>query len=412
LGVASTSNVPGARESSTSWTDANGNLWLFGGYVLSSAAYFNDLWEFSPTTKTWTWASGSSSVNASGVYGTQGVAASTNVPGARYGAANWTDGSGNFWLFGGYGTFFYAAGNQSLTTYFNDLWEFNPSAKTWTWVSGASGGNSTLPVYGTQGVAAATNIPGGRYGAVSWIDGSGNLWLFGGYGTFSTGGNGSLNDLWEFNFANKTWTWVSGASTNGQMGVYGTQGIAASTNVPGARYGAANWTDGSGNLWLFGGYGNGSLNQVVGYLNDLWEFNPIAKTWTWVSGSNSINASGVYGTLGVAASTNVPGGRNGAVSWTDGSGNFWLFGGGSYLNDLWEFNTTGKTWTWVNGSNSINSSGVYGTLGVAAATNVPGGRSNAVRWMDTSGNLWIFGGLGFDSTGTAGDINNLWRYQP
>jgi hypothetical protein len=32
--------------------------------------------------------------------------------------------------------------------------------------------------------------------------------------------------------------------------------------------------------------------------------------------------------------------------------------------------------------------------------------------MDTSGNLWIFGGLGFDSTGTAGDINNLWRYQP
>ena len=30
------------------------------------------------------------------------------------------------------------------------------------------------------------------------------------------------------------WTWISGSSTD-QMGVYGTQGIAAPSNVPGAR---------------------------------------------------------------------------------------------------------------------------------------------------------------------------------
>lgn len=35
--VASSANKPGARNYSTTWTDANGNLWLFGGsgYSLS-----------------------------------------------------------------------------------------------------------------------------------------------------------------------------------------------------------------------------------------------------------------------------------------------------------------------------------------------------------------------------------------
>jgi hypothetical protein len=84
----------------------------------------------------------------------------------------------------------------------NDLWKFNPTNKTWTWMSGSdtvSGNESGLPgVYGTQGIPAATNIPGDRYAAVSWIDGSGNLWIFGGDGLDSTGAYGSLNDLWRY----------------------------------------------------------------------------------------------------------------------------------------------------------------------------------------------------------------------
>ena len=47
---------------------------------------------------------------------------------------------------------------------------------------------------------------------------------------------------------------------------------------------------------------------------------------------------------GVAASGNVPGARNNAVSWIDAAGNFWLFGGlgvvgaaHAYWNDLWRF---------------------------------------------------------------------------
>lgn len=34
-------------------------------------------------------------------------------------------------------------------------------------------------IYGTKGVASLVNTPGARWGAVSWTDLNGNLWLFG-----------------------------------------------------------------------------------------------------------------------------------------------------------------------------------------------------------------------------------------
>jgi hypothetical protein len=49
------------------------------------------------------------------------------------------------------------------------------------------------------GVFSASNIPGGRYGAATWTDRQGSLWLFGGYGYDDTGLRGGvLNDMWEF----------------------------------------------------------------------------------------------------------------------------------------------------------------------------------------------------------------------
>ena len=106
-----------------------------------------------------------------------------------------------------------------------------------------------------------------------------------------------------------------------------------------------------------------------------------ANQWTWEGGSSATGASGVYGTVGVPSSGNVPGARDSSVSWTDSSGNFWLFGGNvpsvGLLNDLWEYSPSAKTWTWVSGSNSGNQAGIYGTLGVPSASNVPGGRSDS-----------------------------------
>jgi hypothetical protein len=64
------------------------------------------------------------------------------------------------------------------------------------------------------------------------------------------------------------------------------------------------------------------------FFNDLWQFN--GQEWTWVSGANQPNQEGVYGEKGVPDSNNVPGGREGALSWMDNSGNIWIFGGYGY----------------------------------------------------------------------------------
>ena len=33
-----------------------------------------------------------------------------------------------------------------------------------------------------------------------------------------------------------SWTWISGSNTTNQNGIYGTKGIASSSNIPGAHY--------------------------------------------------------------------------------------------------------------------------------------------------------------------------------
>jgi N-acetylneuraminic acid mutarotase len=406
-GVASAGNVPGARLAAISWNDSSGDLWLFGGNGFDSAGAsgnLNDLWKFSPTTGTWDWVTGSNVADASGLYGTQGVASPSNAPGARDAAMSWRDPSGNLWLFGGNGTAASGAG------FLNDLWLFNPTAGTWMWVSGSNSGNAG-GTYGTQGVASTSNAPGARIAAVSWTDTSGNLWLFGGYGYDSSNNLGDLNDLWEFSPTAGTWEWISGSNAISASGVYGTQGTASINNVPGARSSAVSWIDASGNLWLFGGNGYDSAGASSD-LNDLWVFNPTTGTWDWVNGSSTGNAGGVHGTKGVDSASNVPGSRNSSTSWSDSSGNLWLFGGSGYLNELWKFNLAAGTWEWVSGSNTPNVGGVYGTLGVASTGNMPGARAAAISWTDSSGNLWMFGGNGYDSSNTLGDLGDLWKYTP
>ena len=216
----------------------------------------------------WTWMSGSNTTGAVGVYGTQGAASAGNGPGSRASAVSWTDSSNNFWLFGGVDS-----GAAGLNNDFNDLREFNPTSKQWTWVSGSQSVNA-LGIYGTLGTTAAGNVPGARSYSVSWRDASNNLWLFGGYdggSGDSTGAQGYFNDLWEFNPTSKEWTWVGGSNTKGAVAIYGTLNVTSASNVPGARLGSVSWIDtGHNNLWLFGGMGIGPAAGTTGYLNDLW----------------------------------------------------------------------------------------------------------------------------------------------
>jgi hypothetical protein len=211
------------------------------------------------------------------------------------------------------------------------------------------------------------------------------------------------------------WTWVDGSDLGNQPGAYGTLGMPAPGNTPGARDSGVTWRDSSGNFWLFGGFGLDStgMGELL-VLNDLWKYN--AGEWTWMSGSDIGDQSGVYGTQGVASAGNFPGSRKGPARWMDATGNLWLFGGlnpvtgpeGGEYNDLWEF--SGGEWTWVSGANSPNQQGTYGTQGVTASTNAPGGRVSAVSWTDAAGNFWLFGGDGLDSVDNFGVLNDLWKY--
>ena len=410
-GTAAASNTPGARRQPIAWTDPAGNFWLFGGNSVGNVGMLNDLWEYGPSAGQWVWHSGSDTVGAAASYGSQGAPAASNNPGAREGSANWTDAAGNLWLFGGD-----SLAGQNWEE-FDDLWSYNPTTGLWTWVGGSNIA-ANAGSYGTLGVPAASNLPPARTDAISWVDSAGIFWLFGGAQLNSNGSYlAVLNDLWSYNPTTGLWTWVGGSNTPNAVGVYATQGTAAASNVPGARLGGSVWLDASGNVWLFGGLGL-DQNGLAQEYNDLWEYNPGTGLWTWVGGSNAPNAGGAYGTQGAGAAGNGPGARVSAVSWTDQSGNFWLFGGYGYaqvgslgnLNDLWEYNRGSGVWTWIGGSSSTGAPGTYGTQGISDSNNAPGARAQAVGWLDSSGNFWLFGGFGFDSSGAQDDLNDLWRF--
>lgn len=339
----------------------------------------------------------------------------------------------------------------------------NPStANEWTWVRGADADSPTPfgwpgpgsepynsdPWYGTLGLATPYNakgagtVPGGRNASAYWADKSGNFWLFGGEGLDANLHEALLNDLWEYNVSTDEWTWIGGSSTTvelgsltwGQPGIYGTQGSSAGSNIPGSREFSVSWTDSTGTFWLFGGIGFDSTG-TSGSLNDLWQFSPTTKEWTWISGSNTLGPNtsaglGVFGTKGTPAQANVPPGLGEATSWLDNNNNLWLFGGtgpdsvsGFYIrNNLWEFNPSTKEWTWVSGAGAASGggsvgAGIYGTIGVPAASNMPGCRDSATAWTDGSGNLWLFGGFGCGPVGPGGlvsqnDLNDLWEFNP
>jgi len=414
---------------------------------------------------TWTWMSGSNTLNSFGNFGTMGVATPTNQPPALYEACEWTDLQGRFWLYGG----IQAVSSSSYV--YSALWMYDPVTGLWTWVNGSNLPNQSAN-YGIKGVPATANTPGARsWGVATWVDNMGNLWLFGGHDA----GLASFADLWNYNIASNMWTWISGSSIFNNPGVYGTKGVASSANYPASRAETnASWTDNTGNLWLFGG------SPSIGFtLNDLWKYSIATNEWTWMRGSNTTGSAGNYGLQGIAALTNDPPARMVYSKWKDKNGNLWLFGGSNEVacfNDLWKYDIGINQWTWIKGSNlqnpvvpatqfcqknsndnpparfedrscwsdtcgnfwlfaglnnpsgsninndlwhynvqnniwtliNTNSTGNYGIINIPALTNKPPERAGALSFTEKNGNLWLFGGLNNNFSGFS--YNDLWRY--
>ena len=224
--------------------------------------------------------------------------------------------------------------------YTNSTYSFNPTfnytTSNYKRCSNITNGTITnnLTIYIVCNISTFNEVyfqPKSRYGSVSWKDGSGNAYVFGGYN-----GTSYFNDLWMFN--GTSWSQVTNAGT-----------------PPSVRFGAVAWTDNTGNAYVFGG------KYSTYFLNDLWRFDG-----TWSPVTNTDRGLG------------TPSRRDGAVSWKDSSGNAYVFGGdnGDYLNDLWMFN--GTSWSPV-----TNTNGGLGT---------PSLRSAAVSWTDNAGNAYVFGG--------------------
>jgi PKD repeat protein len=347
----------------------------------------------------WTWMHGDNFSNAPGVFGTQGVADPANKPPGMYETCEWKDNNGNFWLFGGYD--FNGANHAAL-------WKYDPIINQWAWMKGPSG-TGTPGVYGTQGISDPANYPGARTnGACTWVDASGNLWLFGGSGYDAAGVAGQLNDLWKYTISTNEWTWMKGPNTANDPGFYGTQGVSNPANLPPSRKETScSWTDNAGNLWLYGG------GETISRFGDLWKYDITINEWTWMKGANTGNPPAVYGTQGVADPANTPGGRWVYASWKDLAGNLWLssgnIGGVTFIlatNDLWKYDIVTNQWTWMKGTGTIDDPGSYGTKCVSAAANNPPARmENRARVRDACGNFWNFGGYS-----TPGYLNDLWQY--
>ncbi len=404
-GVEDPSNRPGARYAYASWIDLDGNYWIFGGRGYNNdttIGLLNDLWKYSFSSQNWVWMAGSHQINQPGIYDTRMNFSESNQPGCRQHCSYTFDERGYFWIFGGE-----TLGNAKR----GDIWCYNITEEAWAWWAGNYTDNC-IGNYGSYRSFDSANHPPARSACASWFESKYNVfYVFGGNDYSSS----FRNDLWSYSLFLDEWAWTSGSNLTNINGVYGTTGVEDPTYYPGSRVGMASWVTEEGYMWIFGGYGRDSVNNL-GYLNDLWRYNITSDLWAYMTGSTLFQQSGSYGTKGLYGATNTPGARTTATSCLDSYGNMMLFSGGGGIgvrfNDLWQYNQSLNEWRWISGNSTISSKGNYGTQGITDLSSYPGARDRSTIQCDSKGEIWMFGGYGWDDDVTTGYLNDLWIYVP
>lgn len=393
-GIASPSNTPGFRGGSATWTDNNGDLWLFGGSSLDTiggtcgSSIRNDLWKYNISTNMWTWINGSKTFDDVANYGTKGAFNTSNIPGSRVTTITWKDANDNLWLFGGDGVT-----NTSTSGYLNDLWKYNIALGQWVWIHGGNSINGA-PSYGNVGVSSPTNVPGARVLSFKWVDKNGNFWMFGGNGYDVNNNFGTLNDLWKYNPLSNQWVWMIGSNLKNQLPIYGTQNIFAASNRPGAMVGGACWADSIGNLWIGNCVSTNQVNTGF-YTNIMWKYNPNTNQWSWAKGPNVLSDQiGNYGIKGVSNITNIPAGRIRCNYWTGKDGEFWLFSGFGHpnnnlstvsFNDLWRFIPC------YTATVTPSNASVSQTICSGSSATISAYGNGAITWYDINSNVLATG---------------------
>ncbi|MBK7942777.1 MAG: hypothetical protein IPJ87_13040 [Flavobacteriales bacterium] len=398
------------------WTGKDGTFWYWeSGYMssINGTGWGAELWRYYPELEEWAWVKGPNVPNYTGHYGVQGVESPDNLPPARgFGAAAWTDTTGNLWLFGG-------TAYIDDWVYYADLWRFNPITENWTWMNGTQQ-SGQAPAYGIQGIPAPTNHPGSRNEMIAtWTDHENNLWLFGGQAFNS--GSVIAADLWRYSIQENKWTWMKGPSSFGSLGNYGVQGVEEPLNEPGARWAATTWTDKAGDLWLFGGR---RTNNWYDNLNDLWRFRISTNSWTWMNGApGTVSDTGAMGDLCEEDIQFSPSGRfECSAHWTDNHGDLWLWGGRtgalvqseSFLNDLWKYDVGSNSWALIGPEQPADAVGHFGAKGVPNPCNRPYGAMGNMGWYRAETNaIYLFGGQQFrpELPSSAAIRSLMWRME-
>jgi gliding motility-associated-like protein len=395
-GVPSPANTPPPTYEGLSWTDLQGNFWLYNGNMVDNSV----VWKFDPLINQWTWMSGDT-LGFNYKQGVVGVPSATATPGDRhYGAPCWTDLQGNFWLFGALN------GNDNMQC---DLWKYDPVTLQWTWVRNDT---QIYGTFGTKGVPDPKNNPPGVMECkATWVDNDGNLWMYGGIGH----NNYEYAVMWKYDIKANMWTWMAGGTDNFSQPIYGTKGVPHPGCTPGSRWSYARWKDVAGNLWMFGGYSHAKEARY----NDMWKYDIVTNQWAWMGGTKNSNDKGHVTFTCVASKEDYPASRLESTScWTDACGNFWMYGGyddirypADVFSDFWVYDYTADKWTTIHGSTNFNlnkyQKPVYGTQGVLDIANYPGARAGACTWIDKSNKVWLFGGM-YDMKLT----NDLWKFVP
>lgn|GEM_PF-3700616 len=227
-----TGETPGRRFAPASWTDGDGNGWLFGGIgEQGREGMKNDLWVFSRENRHWSQA-------APGVTG----ADTSHWPLPRCFAA--VDArSQDAWIFGGL-----AMGSRGETL--GDLWHIDLHTRIATCLWPVDPTTTSLR---PDQIVSSPDGPCSRSSGVLHADRQSRLWLIGGFS------RGELNDVWCFDLAKRTW------HRDRESGY--------ADGVPSPRNAPASWRDVAGNRWLYGGIGIDEDGEQRA-LADVWRFAP------------------------------------------------------------------------------------------------------------------------------------------
>jgi len=385
--------------SAFAYDSVNGVFILFGGNQ-SYLGYSNETWSYNTTTNTWA------------------LLNPATAPSPRVDSAmTYDSGNGTFLLFGGY----------NGTNRFNETWEYNATANTWTNRNPPAapegrflfdmaydpvanlavlfGGSSTLGGYQSDTwVYNATDnnwtkrtpnpAPGGhQQHAMTYDSATSLILLFGGQNS-----TGSLNDLWAYNTSANTWTQLTPASS------------------PAIRYSQKIAYDSNHQVTvLFGGYGNDPGNwHLYNYTSNSWteqpaltplpsrssgmSYDPVHKVVVLFGGYTKLRASGetwlfnpLLGNWTRASTTGPTRRHQTRMVYDPQLGKHVLFGGynGTYVNDTWTYDVTTNTWTEV-----------------TPATSPPARNSHGMAYDSLRHRTILFGG-GF---GGGNYFNDTWAY--